>query len=387
MRNVAFAVLLLAGGCALTDRPAGGPCASRYFQIDADFDGGAYAACRIAGRDAVELTFRPEDPGVSGAFSWYAFRATAGKPRNLDVRLLFPGSYARFWPKLSDDGTSWRPAAVDAVSRGPDNASMQLRIEADADGTWVSAQELLGPTWYEVWLDNLDARPDVETAVVGTSVEARPIPLLRSAAGPETVILLGRQHPVEVPGALAMRRFVDVLLADTPLARRFRERFTIVVLPLINPDGVVNGHARHNAGGTDLNRDWGPFTQPETASVAALLDDLDAAGIQPRLMLDFHATRMTSTMLFYTQTDEDDTDPPGFAGDWLGRVDDRIDDYEFEHAPRAPSGQDNAKNYFFSRYGIPSITYEIGDEADRAAIHRYTPVFAEEMMRVLLEAD
>jgi hypothetical protein len=68
-------------------------------------------------------------------------------------------------------------------------------------------------------------------------------------------------------------------------------------------------------------------------------------------------------------------------------VDERIKDFEFTHDPRPPSGLDNTKNYFFSRYGIPAITYEIGDEADRQAIYEHTPAFAEEMMRVMLKAE
>jgi hypothetical protein len=91
-------------------------------------------------------------------------------------------------------------------------------------------------------------------------------------------------------------------------------------------------------------------------------------------------------MIFYTQVPEDDTDPKRFASHWLGRVDERIDGFEFKHDPRPPSEQGNAKNYFFKRYGIPSITYEMGDEVDRDAIIEHTPVFAEEMMRTMLEA-
>jgi predicted deacylase len=155
----------------------------------------------------------------------------------------------------------------------------------------------------------------------------------------------------------------------------------------MNPDGVANGHARHNAGLTDINRDWGPFTQPETQSIAAVLDQLDERGIQPRLMLDFHATKMTPTMIFYTQVPEDDTDPRLFATNWMGQVAERTGEFEFTHDPRPPSGLDNTKNYFFSRYGIPAITYEIGDETDRQAIHDHTPAFAEEMMRVMLQAE
>jgi predicted deacylase len=161
----------------------------------------------------------------------------------------------------------------------------------------------------------------------------------------------------------------------------------LIVLPLMNPDGVANGHARHNAGLADINRDWGPFTQPETSSVATLLDELADRGIEPRLMLDFHATKMSPTMIFYTQVPEDDTDPPLFATNWLTRVKARLPDFEFTHDPRTPSGLDNTKNYFFSRYGIPAITYELGDEIERHLITEHTPVFAEEMMRVMLQAE
>jgi predicted deacylase len=273
------------------------------------------------------------------------------------------------------------------VSRSRQKKAMRFSVTADADGTFVAAQELLTLPWYDAWLDELGQHPDLTVTEIGRSVEGRPIRMARSADRKEFVILLGRQHPGEVPGAIAMRDFVDVVLGDSELATHFRERYALLIVPLMNPDGVVNGHARHNAGETDLNRDWGPFTQPETAGFASVLDELDAAGLRPKLMLDFHATRMTPTMIFYTQIPEDDTDPPLFATHWLDRVDARIDDYEFTPAPRRVGTQPNAKNYFFRRYGIPSITYEIGDEADREAIHRYTPVFAEEMMKVMLEAD
>ena len=43
--------------------------------------------------------------------------------------------------------------------------------------------------------------------------------------------------------------------------------------------------------------------------------------------------------------------------------------------------------WFHRRYGIPAFTYELGDEADRQLLHETTPVFAEEMMRELLNAE
>ena len=365
---------------------AAAECANGILAIDAEFEGGRLDHCEFTADDAVELTFRAEDYRVEDAFAWFSFRVAADGPRNVTLKLQFPDAYARFWPKLSPDGRNWAPAPEDSVSRSDAGKSMTLALDVDETGLWVSAQELLTSRYYEDWLMQLDGHYELQTEIIGHSRKGQPISIARTRHRPEAVVLLGRQHPTEIPGALAMREFVDVVTGNSGLARAFRKRYMLVIVPLINPDGVALGHARHNAGMTDLNRDWGPFTQPETQAVAALLDSLGESGIRPRLVLDFHATKMTDTMIFYTQVPEDEASPKGFASDWLGSVDDRIEDFEFTHDPRPPSELDNAKNYFFSRYGIPAITYEIGDEVDRDAIIQHTPVFAEEMMRTMLEA-
>ena len=378
-----FACVLLSPAATGEDRY----CANDVFTIDARFDGGRMDHCRITSDSSAVLTFRSEDFRILDAFAWFAYRVTARDSRDIEITMHFPDAYARYWPKLSSDGQTWVFADENAVQRSEVGKSMTLRLSANESGTWVAAQELLTQDYYDHWLQRLAAHYDVQTAVLGKSTQGRSLHLASTHDRPEAIILIGRQHPAEVPGAIAMREFVDVILGTSGLAREFRDRYALLIVPLMNPDGVANGHARHNAGMTDINRDWGPFTQPETQIIAALLADLDERDIKPRLMLDFHATKMSPTMMFYTQTPDDDTNPPLFASTWLSRVDDRISDYEFTHDPRSPSGLDNTKNYFFSRYGIPAITYEIGDEADRAKVIEYTPVFAEEMMRLLLEAE
>ena len=382
-RPILTCALLLSAFVAQADGPF---CESGRFAIDANFDGGDLDNCLFEADDKVDLTFRPEDEDVSDAFSWFSFRVAPKEPGAIRMRLEFPDNYARFWPKISTDGHTWTRANDDSVEISKDGKNLQLSLSVDESGVWVSAQELVTQDVYDRWLEELAAHDEISTTVIGNSVEGRPIHLAKTADRPEFVLLLGRQHPAEVPGALAMRQFVAVVLGDSALAREFRERFALLIIPLLNPDGVANGHSRHNAGRVDLNRDWGPFTQPETRSVARLMAGVDKLGMQPRLMLDFHATKMTPTMIFYTQVPEDNTDPRFFAKDWMTRVDERIAEYEFTHDPRPPSDLDNAKNYFFSRFGIPAITYEIGDEADRDKVHEHTPVFAEEMMRVMLAA-
>lgn len=373
-------VLLLASGAAAKDRF----CENNFFTIDARYEAGAFDKCKFKSHNTVELTIRAEDRKVTIEQPWYSFRITSHLPRDITVRLKFPDAYARYWPKLSNDGQTWRRAADETVTISKNQKTMEVTLRVDQSGTWVSAQERITQVFYDKWFEELADHVDMQIAVIGNSVEGRPIQLAKNENRKEVILLLGRQHPAEVPGALVMRDFVNVILGDSSLARQFRDRFTLLIIPLMNPDGVANGHWRHNAGRTDLNRDWGPFTQPETQAVAKLMGSVDDLSMQPRLMLDFHATKFTDSVLFYTQVTEDVTNPPDFANNWFTRVKARIPNYEFTVDPRPVSKQANTKGYFYKRYGIPSFTYEIGGEANREKLREVTPIFAEELMRALL---
>jgi hypothetical protein len=102
--------------------------------------------------------------------------------------------------------------------------------------------------------------------------------------------------------------------------------------------------------------------------------------------LEFHSTWRN---LLYTQADDEPTKPPMFARDWLQAVDDRLDDkvYAFTREARHNSGKPISKNYMYDTYGISAITYEVGDATPRGAITESAQVFAEEMMRLLLQHE
>ena len=358
-------------------------CENDVALIDSQFEGGAFHRCEIKNGNFV-ITIRPEDTKVQVPMPWYAFRASPKRPGHAVVLIGFVKSEVRFWPKISTDRVNWRPMPEEAVAVSEDNTRLALRIALTEAPVWIAAQQLMTTPYYDDWTRTLAARTDVAVRTLGRSIEGRPITVAETDARPQAVLLLGRQHPPEVTGVLTMRPFVETVLADSDLARSFRESYQVIAVPLMNPDGVAAGHWRHNAGKTDLNRDWGPFRQPETRNVGDLLALLDQRGVALRLMLDFHSTQLTETQLFYTQRDEDgDGSAYRFAADWFERVRRRLPDHPFDHRP-SKSETANAKNYFFGRYGIPSITYETGDDTDPAWIANAAPVFAEEMMRVLL---
>jgi predicted deacylase len=257
---------------------------------------------------------------------------------------------------------------------------MKLALELPQALLWVAGQEILNGAYYDQWLTELDSHDEVETRLLGQSIEGRPIYLASTAPQPEFVLLMGRQHPPEVTGAIAMQSFVRTVLGPSELALQFRNRFQLAIVPLVNPDGVAAGHWRHNAGGVDSNRDWGPFTQPETRAVIHWIENREAQGGQLQLSVDFHSTHED---LIYTQPTTEN--PVDFSSRWLNASALRLPHFPFKHSADPVSEQANSKNYFHTSRGIPAVTFESGDQTSRDQLKAAAVVFAEEMMRALLE--
>lgn len=71
------------------------------------------------------------------------------------------------------------------------------------------------------------------------------------------VVLTARVHPGETVGSWMMRGLLYFLTDPEDLeARLLRENFVFKVIPMLNPDGVINGNYRCSLAGCDLNRRW-----------------------------------------------------------------------------------------------------------------------------------
>lgn len=365
--------------------PPGEPCDTGAFRVIDDFPGSRRGDCAVLSKDSVVLTIRPEDPPYINDSPWYAFRIEADTPVDAKISLHYENGHHRYWPKQSFDDESWTPLDASLVHVGGRREKAMLKLHLQPGSVLVSAQELILPAEIDAWAMQLGERAGTEFAELGRSLNGRPINLLQINPHAEVVILLvGRQHPAEVTGSIAMSAFVDTLFDDDATSIAFRERYNVIVIPMMNPDGVITGNWRHNAGGVDLNRDWASFRQPETELVLELLEKLDSEGKSVRLFVDFHSTNRN---LMYTQMDDEPISLPGFTSRWVEASMARLPDYEFTQERRPASETANGKNYMYQRYGIPSVTYEVGDETDRALINRAAEVFAQEMMRLLLEVE
>jgi hypothetical protein len=348
-------------------------CRSASVSLHFDFDGAAPAACAVTGERDFTLLVTPEHAPPINPSPWYAFRYTARGEAPVRVTLRYLAGKHRYAPKLAADG-NWRelPAEVSA-----DSAS--ARIELPPGAGVVAAQELITPLQTGQSLARWSAAAGAPVITLGRSHDGRAIEAIRlgRADAPRLVVLLGRQHPPEVTGAIAMEAFVDALAARAASLGDVQ----VLVVPMLNPDGVVRGHWRANRGAVDLNRDWGDFTQPETRAVKAWLAALPA-GVRPVLMVDFHSTARN---LFYVQGPEEaDAAQARFLAAWLGGQEQACPGYAFTIEPRnANPGSGTTKNWFHQTYAIPAYTYEVADTADRAATRSAARALAAQMLEAL----
>jgi N-acyl-D-aspartate/D-glutamate deacylase/murein tripeptide amidase MpaA len=357
-------------------------CEQAGIKVLTDFHGGNIDGCEFASDGRLTISVAPENEPINSS-PWYAFRMLADTTTDVAIVLDY-GSYKhRYTPDFSIDGVKWEtyPAAKLDLSEDKSRAGFSLTV-SQGKSVVIAAQPLLTSSHYATWLESLKEQHGVTVSSAGSSVEGRPLWRVTTSAKKHTLLLLGRQHPPETTGALALISFVERLFEGDALATRFRNEVGLLLYPLINPDGVDKGHWRHNVQGKDLNREWGPFSQLENriidSDVAQWLEEHDSQLIKA---IDFHSTYYE---VFYTQPDQSASTMPDLLGDWLAQFESlmrsQFDDFDIRRQVSDNPQVNAAKHYFFTRYGISSTTVEMGDETDRDFIAAYGRAAAESFM-------
>ena len=236
-------------------------CEQAGVKVLTDFQGGNIDGCEFASNGRLTISVVPENEPINTS-PWYAFRLLADATTDVAIVLDYGNYKHRYTPDFSIDGVNWQtyPAAKLDLNEDESRAGFSLTIP-QGKSVVIAAQPLLTSSHYATWLESLKQQHGVTVSSAGSSVEGRPLWRATTAAKKHTLLLLGRQHPPETTGALALISFVERLFEDDALATRFRSEVGILLYPLINPDGVDQGYWRHNVKGKDLNREWGPFSR------------------------------------------------------------------------------------------------------------------------------
>ncbi|HKG91728.1 MAG TPA: M14 family zinc carboxypeptidase [Gemmatimonadaceae bacterium] len=137
-------------------------------------------------------------------------------------------------------------------------------------------------TQAELWraVEPALASPALRAEEVGRSLQGRPIRAVTFGGGPTTVLLWSQMHGDEPTATMAL---ADVLAyfagrgdADAQPRERIAAALTVVMVPMLNPDGAEL-HQRENAAGVDINRDARRLATPEARALKALRERLRPA--------------------------------------------------------------------------------------------------------------
>jgi hypothetical protein len=330
---------------------------------------------------------------------WYAFKVTSKTPKTIWIHLTYLNAKHRYFPKISRDGKTW--PLVDSTDcilvKNPqaknqnfqDNAlseSAYVRVRVDHKTTWVAAQELMTSTIVKDWSKGILKNKFVSSEIIGKSPQNRSFQCLRigeDKSDSKIMMVIGRLHPPEVTGQFALQAFVESLCIDSETAKKFRKEYTVYVVPMMNPDGVDNGHWRHNTGGIDLNRDWSDFNQPETQIVRDFLrKKLNGTKSKLYFGIDFHSTWDD---IFYTNITEKPTNMDGLIKRWFEALEQTIPDYKVNARGSKPVSGAISKAFFNKEFNAEALVYEVGDNTSRDFTILKSKTAAEKLMLLSLE--
>jgi len=105
------------------------------------------------------------------------------------------------------------------------------------------------------------------------------------------VIITSRVHSSETAGSYKTQGILKFLISNNPISIELRKELVFVIVPMLNPDGVVIGNNRCSLGGYDLNRCWSnPCVnkQPTIFAIKRKLYDLVSQGREIFVYCDLH---------------------------------------------------------------------------------------------------
>jgi murein tripeptide amidase MpaA len=347
-------------------------CTAGQVGVSIDFAAGGHHRCVESSEGKLTLSVEPENKPINSS-PWYAFRLDADAATELRVTLAYDGANHRYHPKWTVDGRIWK-LLKNKVDVDNKNDRATFTIDLAKGTTFVAAQAIETPDAMLGWARNALGPAKFEEVEYGKSVDGRPLVAFRAGGegGDGLIVALTRQHPPETTGAAAFRAFVERLVGDSAEARDFRSKHRILLAPMPNPDGVMRGNWRHNAGGKDLNRDWGEWTQPETSALGKLIES-EAAHRRVVAFLDFHSTDHT---VVYGPPIQNKSPTAAFVPHLRSTFERRL--------PALPSWSFSAKNpgasknWALEQLSAPGMTVELDDNV--------TPDYARKLGEATAEA-
>jgi hypothetical protein len=148
--------------------------------------------------------------------------------------------------------------------------------EPSITGRYIT-QEMLEKTCF--------SKLPVPLIAFGNSVDGKTLYAFKIGSGHRKVLMWSQMHGNESTTTKAVWDMVNYLQSDDSLAEHILENCTLMIVPMLNPDGA-KAYTRVNKNGVDLNRDAKMLTQPESKALRQLFEEF-----QPHYCFNLHDQR------------------------------------------------------------------------------------------------
>ncbi len=351
-----------------------------------DFQGSKLTTVEHTGANKYTAYVAPAFEPVNKS-PWFAFGISSKTNKEIELKLNYGKYKHRYIPKLSIDKKNWKKIDFEKIKIDTSTGIATLKLKVSPQKLYVAAQEIESSEDTYLWMNQmLNKHPEINKVVAGKTILNKNNYVLEvdNDSIVNTVVLIARQHPPEIPGGtIAFKAFYQTLLNNSEIANTFRSKFNIYTFPLLNPDGADMGNWRHNANGADLNRDWVDFTQPETQMVDQYLAHKVNKGKKIQFALDFHTSYSGPYLLILDSINE--AKKNRIIPNWINRIENNSQ-FKVE-ARRRSQNLPYCYNYFFRKFKCEAVTYEEGDEVDRDTIVKRAQVYARELMTILNKSN
>ena len=119
--------------------------------------------------------------------------------------------------------------------------------------------------------------------------------------GKKIIVMTSRVHPGESQASYMIKGVIDYLIGPTLDAKILRDNFIFKIIPMLNPDGVINGGYRCGLAGVDLNRCWidpSKKLHPTIFHTKSLMKKL-IEGYEIVMTIDFHGHSRKKNIFMY----------------------------------------------------------------------------------------
>ncbi|XP_073489632.1 cytosolic carboxypeptidase 1 [Aquarana catesbeiana] len=116
------------------------------------------------------------------------------------------------------------------------------------------------------------------------------------------IFLSSRVHPGETNASWVMKGTLEFLMGNSVTAQNLRESYIFKIVPMLNPDGVINGNHRCSLSGEDLNRQWqnpNVDLHPTIYHTKGLLQYLASIKRAPMVYCDYHGHSRKKNVFMY----------------------------------------------------------------------------------------